>query len=703
MHNRLTSIQNAAEPRLLRWLTCWVLGSWLLSFGALSARPTQASSGPVDPQLNNAPSNLASSGEAPVPTKPNAERPAFEWFATSDLVRVFEDGYGQVAPRWEKLDLFGLRNEIISAQCVLEAHRDLANVTVAVSPLKQTNGPGLIPEAAVQWNFVGSIFIEKNSPNQRPDRWTRPAPAWFPDYLSEERQCSVAQGRRKAVYLTITIAPDTPPGDYVGTVVVTADSHQAALPIWLRVYPLTMPEERHLYVTEWFSTGQFRKHHKLDPPNKEGLLRLLKLYAQNMAAHRQNVFRLGLELIGCTRSADGQLQFDFSRFDQWAQVFWDTGRMDLLETGFIAGFGEGGWSSREILLREFPVTDAATGRRILMPGQQYLPQFLPALVRHLQQRGWLAKTIFHICDEPSAHNILAWRNAAALVHRYAPELRRIDAIETPHCWGHLEIWVPKLDHLATWQHAYHEAQRQGNELWFYTVGIFQGGSLPNKTVDVPLIESRLLHWLNYRFGLRGYLHWGFNAWTDDPINAPGQHRGDGWQVYPKPDGLMNSLRWEQMRNGLQDYECLWLLQNRIAALKATLPERVAAFIDPQRRGIELASQVVADYHGWTRDPAVLYGAKRQAIEEILDLEQSPKLLLQTNPLEGSPVAPGCAIDVHGWVEPGTAIVVNGREVPVESDGLFLAQLPPTQAGTIALEARSPAGKKTVVRKFELLR
>jgi len=142
--------------------------------------------------------------------------------------------------------------------------------------------------------------------------------------------------------------------------------------------------------------------------------------------------------------------------------------------------------------------------------------------------------VFHICDEPSAHNIMAWRKAAEFAHRYALELRRIDAIETPHCLGDLEIWVLKLDHLDAWRNLYEDAQRQGNELWFYTVGIFQAGSLPNKTVDAPLIESRLMHWLNYRFGLKGYLHWGFNAWTDDPIKAPGQRRGDGWHVYPKP-------------------------------------------------------------------------------------------------------------------------------------------------------------------------
>ena len=88
-------------------------------------------------------------------------------------------------------------------------------------------------------------------------------------------------------------------------------------------------------------------------------------------------------------------------------------------------------------------------------------------------------------------------------------------------WETWKSGCPKLDHLPTWQTAYEQARGEGDELWYYTVGIYQGGSLLNKTVDVPLIETRLMHWLNYRYDLRGYLHWGFNAWTDDPVNAEG--------------------------------------------------------------------------------------------------------------------------------------------------------------------------------------
>jgi hypothetical protein len=348
---------------------------------------------------------------------------------------------------------------------------------------------------------------------------------------------------------------------------------------------------------------------------------------------------------------------------------------------------------------DFPVKDA-NGRRAALTGKEFLPQFLPEFVGHLRAKGWLDKTLFHICDEPSDHNVMAWRAASEFLHAQAPELRRIDAIETPHCLGALEVWVPKLDHLATWQQAYEQAQRQGNELWFYTVGIFQGGSLLNKTVDVPLIETRLMHWLNYRYNLRGYLHWGFNEWTDDPINRPGEHRGDGWHVYPKADGLLDSLRWEQMRNGLQDYECLWLLESKTAQLRASLPARVAAFIDPRQRGLEITSQVVADYYNHTSDPEQLYQARRQVIEETLTLDQSPRVILQTIPLEHSQVAKGCAVDLHGRAEPGTSLTANGETIPVAPDGLFLAQVTPSAEGKITIQARRQNATRQITRQFQ---
>ena len=236
----------------------------------------------------------------------SAYSPPLECIATSDLDRVFEDGYGALEPRQSTLNLFALRNETVSAQCVVLARSDLEGLTVSVSPLQQAQGSAVIPEQNVHWNFVGGIFIKENSPNRQSQDLLRPAPAWFPDFLSDDRTCSIRQGTRKAVYLTLHIPPDAPAGEYRAAVTATVGAHSASLPVVLRVYPLVLPEKRHLLVTEWFSTSEFRKHHQLDPADDERFFRLLKVYAGNMVEHRQNVFRLGLDSIECYL-ADGKL------------------------------------------------------------------------------------------------------------------------------------------------------------------------------------------------------------------------------------------------------------------------------------------------------------------------------------------------------------------------------------------------------------
>ena len=630
----------------------------------------------------------------------------FELFAVSDLVRVFEDGYNCSEPQ-DSLDIFGIRKEYVSAQCVIKANQDLQNVTVSLSPLKHVSLSASLLADALEWNFVNSIPIEENTPKYRKTDLIRAAPARFPDYLAEEKEVSMKKDAYKAVYLTIKIPENAEAGDYEGQVTVktdesdSSDESEMSLPLHLKVYPLTLPDERHLMVTEWYSTSYFKKFHDIDSSDSQRFYDMLKIYAENMAEHRQNVFRVSMDLITCKQVSDGSLTFDFSRFDKWADTFWQTGRMDLLETGFVARFGEGGWSSSEILLRDFRAQMEPDGKRITIPGREFLPKFLPALENHLREKGWLEKTVFHIADEPSNHNVMDWREASEYIQRHAPALRRMDAIESTHCFDRLEIWVPKLDHLATWYDVFKRAQNQGYELWFYTVGIFQGGSYPNKTVDVPLIESRILHWLNYRFGLTGYLHWGFNSWTDDPFEAPGQHRGDGWHVYPKKDGLINSLRWEQMRNGIQDYEYLWMLEDRISQIKAGLGERLS-IIEPSLRGVEIASQIVKTMDTYDKNPGTLYDVKKQIINELLDLDAAPKIIVQTNPMEHSTVANNCAIDVFGWTEAGTKIIVNGRNLPLSDDGLFMENVSLSRDKTIVVEAEHEKDKKRIVRSFEVL-
>ncbi len=470
---------------------------------------------------------------------------AFRLNSVSDLKRVFEDGYN-MPPLQDTLRIFGIRGEVVSGQCALHTKKDLTGVTVLVSALTDKKTGTILPAEAVEWNFVGSIWLSENTPNQPASALARQAPARFPDYLMDEKQINLKAKVNQAVWLTISIPETAAPVSYTGDITVKSQQGEVKLPLSVTVYPLTLPVTRNLKVTEWYSTGDFEKFYDIKEEYSDAWFAMLRKYADNMADHRQNVFHVPMDAIEIQKRTDGRLSFDFTRFDQIAQVFWDTKRMDYLETGEIARFGNNAWFSSEIKLQDFQVKDIETGKIETMAGKDVAPGLLVATESHLREKGWLSKTLFHVKDEPSMHNSQSWREMSAYIHKYAPNLIRLDAIETTNLLNDIEVAVPKLDAFGTWYESYREAQKKGVELWFYTVGIYQGSLFPNKTIDMPVMNSRIMQWLNYRYDATGYLHWGWNQWTEDPFNEVGMHIGDGWHVYPSKDGVLNSLRWEQI-------------------------------------------------------------------------------------------------------------------------------------------------------------
>lgn len=621
-------------------------------------------------------------------------------FAVSDMVRVFEDGYNMPLS-YDTLKLFGIKGEILSGQFVLNSKKDLNKISIKIGQLKNEAG-NIFSDEYTGWNFVGSVPLAKNAPNQPADMLIRIAPALFPDYLMEKKQLNLKGNKYQPVWLTVKVPENAAAGIYSGNIVVSSMEGNQSLPVSIIIYPLTLPAERHLKVTEWYTTGNFAKFHGIDTVYSVEWFDMLQKYAENMADHRQNVFMVPFSAIEIYRSAEGTFRFDFSKFDRIAEVFWDTERMDYLETGEPAKFVSGGFASTAIAFKDFQVKDASKDGSITMSGEEVLPLLLPEFESHLREKGWLTKTFFHIKDEPSNHNALSWIDISSYVHKYAPELRRIDAVCTSYLFGNIEVAVPKLDHFDAGSEIYRKGQQNGTELWFYTVGIFQANRYPNKTIDMPLTDSRILHWLNYKYDLTGYLHWGWNQWNENPYKDVGEHIGDAWHVYPVKNGVLNSLRWEQMRNGIQDYEIFLMLEKKISNLKDSLGSRFG-WIDPKQRSKEIITDVVTGMKDRSVDPLVLCNAKKELIKELMDFDSSPRIYVQTNPYEHGTVMNRSVVELIGWAEQGTEITVNGTRLPLTNEGIFMERYIVYAGNKLEIHAKNGNKEKVLTRNFNITR
>jgi hypothetical protein len=156
-----------------------------------------------------------------------------------------------------------------------------------------------------------------------------------------------------------------------------------------------------------------------------------------------------------------------------------------------------------------------------------------------------------------------------------------------------------------------------------------------------------------------------------------------------------------MRNGIQDYEYLWMLENRIRTLKDSLGYQFE-WIDPKHRGKEIAGKVVMGLAKHTNDPQVLYNAKMEVIKELMDKNTSPRIYVQMNPNSNTVLKNGSTVEIFGWTDSGTKIFLNEKELPVNIQGLFLGIVDlTTDSHIIKLKATKADRSKEIVRNFNV--
>jgi len=510
------------------------------------------------------------------------------------LVKVFRDTpppTGAVAP----FEALAARNEYESAQFVLRAAVPLTNVRARVEGL-----------AEAEASLVGFVPLRANTRKTPDEEVVRKAPGLFPDPLLPPALDKLDADTSLPIWVSFHVPKGQRPGVRKARLVVEADQGRLEQPFTARVVRATLPDERTLAVTNWFAAGgpRFKGFHGVDDWS-DAHWKVLEHYARVMAAYRQNVVLTPIySLIDFGVGPDGRLAFGFERFDRWVRLFQAAGVIGQIEGGHLGTRPGGEWAAPRFVIRLRVIEGSKVLEKWGHPGEpaveEFLSQFLPAIEKHLTDKGWLGIYTQHLCDEPIKENAESYRILAALARKYAPKLRRIDANHYAELVGSLDVWVPQLNYYDQALDFYRERQKAGDEVWIYTC-LAPTGTYPNRLIDYSLLKVRLLHWVNFRFGATGYLHWGWNQWSvKDPfadVEPPhGQGvflpPGDAWIVYPSKERvLLSSIRFEAMRDGIEDYELLQLLAKKSPEKAHALAERLVPRIATPEKNVARFRQV----------------------------------------------------------------------------------------------------------------
>jgi hypothetical protein len=470
---------------------------------------------------------------------------------------------------------------------------------------------------AVRIRAVGRVPIVRGTHRTPVEERVAAPPVALPDPLFPRSEIELAPGRTESFWLDVAVPAGTAPGTYRTEVALTAGGETMRLPLILEVHAAAVPFECSMDLTNWFSVRPKDMGFGDAAPGSDEWWECARLLFDSMWAHRQNMFWTPLTppWIRPVKAPDGSLAFDFTFFDRWVEEFSRPRggeRVTYIEGQPIAA-RHGGYDGK-VMARVWRISEGVIEQADLQPddpaARAGYAAFLTALRDHLKNKGWIDRFRIHICDEPHGAQLEPYAVVAGYVREFAPELRIMEALDVRDDFAFFEkncdVWVPQLGRFEKSLPRMQERLARGEEVWIYTC-LFPNGSYPNRFVDYHLIKTRILKWIVFQWDFSGYLHWGFNHWRGDPFENLEPHHhgkthlpaGDAWIVYPGERAVLDSIRHEAMRDGIEDCELLKLLAAR----------------DPGRAR-DLAGSVVRTFTDYEREPAAFREVRRALLKTL---------------------------------------------------------------------------------------
>ena len=605
-------------------------------------------------------------------------------------------------------------NEYEPAQLAIRASMPLGVTGLSVASLARRGSGYAIPPDAVRTYFVGYVPVMANSGGVPEGGLSRRAPAWFPDPLLPEKEKEILPHRTQPVWLTVKVPNDAPPGEYSGSLSLHTAYGTVSVPLAMTVWPFRLTDETHRWIGHGcIGWAQVLKHYA-PGATEDSKWRVFQMALADRVAHRENVIYIDnsvFNLCRVTAQSDGTWKYDFAELDRWLDMIraaYPHGRF-LIEAGCFAA--RKGWTTSEIFFNGCPVrnekgdadpkrslgnvsTDSEDFRRFARP-------FFAALEKHLDQQNMLEKFYTRLQDEPLESCRPAYKRLAVLVHESAPRLRRFESIQCTGFAEDLEIQNPQLNYFDKHRDEYFRTRRPGCQIWFYTCWQPQG-RYPSRLIDYPPIKTRIISWMQQRMGADGYDRYGWAEWwSGSPYDFVGTLApGDDFVVYPDPNRkeIIGSVRWEMMRESVEDGEYLWTLGQRLDELASRLGARAGEF-HSERRLLELSSQAVNTCTDYELDPTRLLDLRRRVAREIVATQEQPRVVLETEPPCLGTIKPQ-SVTIRGITDPGTSLTANGASVPIRTDGRFETMVPVSAAQrNVEVRLSSRGATRVVERSF----
>ncbi|MBN1342137.1 MAG: DUF4091 domain-containing protein [Phycisphaerae bacterium] len=481
------------------------------------------------------------------------------------------------------------RHEYEAIQIALVAgDADLRDVAVSVAPLRHASGGHVIPAEHVQVERLEHVLIGGTS---------------WPDPILPLGSLTVPAGRQQSLWLRIYAPRGTPAGEYGTTVGIGAkDAHPVELTLTVRMRDFDLPVIAHTkHVISCGGGG------------------ICELMFRNRAGTGGGPCTGSIAEPRYLLRKDGSIGMDFVDYDKVMQTAFDLG-LTVFGLPLSAGDGSGLIASR--LHRTF--FDEAAGKAVdvsMNPfdgeqARQRLTDWLRCFTKHLREKGWLERCFFYLWDEPNLAYTEKLVAVGRVVRQAVPDLKILVVMSPAEQWHEVtDIYCP---HVPIFGHRnidqrLADLRKLGKQIWWYNCG--DPYPYPTYSIPHPSACARMSFLLMWKYGVTGNLYWtaGANANLDgnQGRNVGADGKGDGQLFYVSGGKRVPSQRLEMIRDGVEDYEYLWLLRDRIGRARARGIDVAEA-----EKLLTIPQDVARDVGHYTDDPEVIDRYRNQVAEAI---------------------------------------------------------------------------------------
>lgn len=505
------------------------------------------------------------------------------------MTKVFKDTFRVEVKDYVEISL--ARNEYEGFQLVILPKRDLGDVQISCTDL--TSGHGRIARDNIVFNLVGYVQTRKPAyPVEHVGLW--------PDPLLDYKPFSVKANEAQPVWVNVYAPPSVPAGKYVGKITVEPeDSHSLEVRLDVNVWDFSLPRESPFRTSFGGppTPEDLAAFHSLPEDSLEVFRNYIKLMLDHKVTPRPNWEALVMKKEVGT--------FDYSMYDE------------IL-----------GWAIN------YGLTSIPVGNLENLPLTRDCCQ-------HLQEKGLLHKAFCYVWDEPTREDYPKIRERIDELRKVSPDLKILLTMDKePFPADFLDdvnIWVPMtrmyIKNTEAAIDGQSRCQKEGKEVWWY-VCCQPWHPAANLFIDYPAIDYRILFWQAWRYGVDGFLYWSTCGWDENTEIAQEDFpdltnwntfsyrnfNGDGHLIYPGQGGKpISSIRLKNIRDGIEDYEYLWLLRQRTRKVERRA-ERYRELLGECYKCLSV-EDVTKSLTEYTKDPRKVYEARMRCARLIAEVDR----------------------------------------------------------------------------------